>query len=100
MTTWREEGREWGASVREREEGPSSPFYRAKPTWLLPGNRREEHTGSWQELWGWSLDRIPTPKASSTATQGPCYLLVCLFFSSSPWMLKNGDQVWVLLVCL
>ena len=25
-------------SVREREEGPSSPFYRARPTWLLPGN--------------------------------------------------------------
>jgi hypothetical protein len=24
--------------VREREEGPSSLFYRAMPTWLLPGN--------------------------------------------------------------
>ena len=45
-------GREWGErgkDVRERqecnrEEGPSSPFYRARTTWLLPGNCGEEHT--------------------------------------------------------
>jgi hypothetical protein len=35
---------------REAREGRelSSPFYRARPIWLLPGN-----------LWGWSPERIP-----------------------------------------
>jgi hypothetical protein len=56
MTTWREgegNGAERGSKGargkgkkqdQEREEEASSPFYRARPTWLLPGNHGEEHT--------------------------------------------------------
>jgi hypothetical protein len=46
---WEERGNKGERGKREareqkREERASSPFYRARPTWPLPGNRGEEHT--------------------------------------------------------
>jgi hypothetical protein len=51
MATWREGKGMWSKGARERQElkwvrgGAKQPLlYWVKPTWLLPGNCREEHT--------------------------------------------------------
>ena len=39
------EGEQGARGKRPREKGrESSPVYRTRPTWLLPGNHGEEHT--------------------------------------------------------
>ena len=75
MAMWREGGREWGArgqEVRKRQEhkgerrGQAAPFIVPCLHGCCQVTLRRNIPGCCQELWGWSLDRIPTegPKSN------------------------------------